>query len=414
MQMIKNKKIKLFFRISIFVVLVSAGIAAAFTNWQTTKAIQQSNQIYAGIIQSVKTEYPDVPEEELIKILNQENQNSTENELGWQLLKQYGINENTAVAKVMKKQQMKLLLYSTIMVTITAILLLSIFYLYLMYRQKKIRELEKYVRNISEKKYSLDIEENSEDELNHLKNELYKITVMLKEAADNSVRQKEALAESVSDISHQLKTPLTSILIMLDNLSESENMSEKVRKRFITEISHQIEQMNWLVIILLKMSRLDAGVVEFDNKEIKIGPFIEDMLTGLEILAELKKVTIVVKGDTHVSFTGDYNWNKEALQNIVKNAIEHTKEGTSVEITIEDTSIYTKIAIRDHGNGISSQDSKHIFDRFYKAQNAGKDSFGIGLSLAKTIIEKQHGYISVDENPLHGMGTIFTVKYYKL
>ena len=255
----------------------------------------------------------------------------------------------------------------------------------------------------------MDIDENTEDELSSLKNELYKITVMLKEEADNSEKQKEALTTAISDISHQLKTPLTSILIMLDNLSESDNMDKQTRDRFIAEISRQIENMNWLVISLLKLSRLDAGVVEFEKEKINANILINEVISNLEIMAELKNVGFEIQTNKDCYFIGDYNWNKEAIQNIVKNAIEHTKANTKVRIKIEENSVYTSITIKDEGDGIKEKDLKHIFDRFYKSENSSENSFGIGLSLSKSIIEEQNGYIQVETE--ENKGTTFVIKY---
>lgn len=237
---------------------------------------------------------------------------------------------------------------------------------------------------------------------------------MLKEEAENSISQKEALAMSVSDISHQLKTPLTSVLILLDNLSQSDNMDKVTREKFISEIARQIEGMNWIVISLLKLSRLDAGVVDFSNIKIDANKLIENILSNLEIMAELKNVSFKVENirKEKAYFNGDYNWNKEAIQNIIKNAIEHTKENLKVTIQIEENDVYTSISITHEGNGISAKDLKHIFDRFYKSENSSENSFGIGLSLSKSIIEKQNGYIGVETK--EGKGTSFKVKYIKI
>lgn len=234
---------------------------------------------------------------------------------------------------------------------------------------------------------------------------------MLKEQAEQSKEQKEVLATAISDISHQLKTPLTSILILLDNLSESDNMDKMTREKFISEIARQIEGMNWLVVSLLKLSKLDAGAIEFEKQEINVKELIENIISNLEIMAEIKNVSFEIINNKECYFKGDYNWNKEAIQNIIKNAIEHTKENSKVVITIEENNVYTQISIKDQGEGISRKDIKHIFERFYKAENASEKSFGIGLSLAKSIIEEQNGYIEVESKK--EKGTTFRIKYIK-
>lgn len=408
MKILSNKEVKKMAIISIGIILFFASILTIITVKQNKDYNSQINKVIFSIIGTIKQEYPNTDEEEIIKILNGE----SDSEIGLEVLRKYGINERTSAIQKLEEQEKITIILNIAILIITGIVLIMVFYLYLRYRQKRINEITDYVERVSNKDYTLGIEENSEDELNRLKNELYKITVMLKEQAEQSIEQKEALATSVSDISHQLKTPLTSILILLDNLNESDNMDARTREKFIAEIARQIEGMNWLVISLLKLSRLDAGVVEFSNTTINANELIKDIISNLEIMAELKSVLFEVKARSkEVYFKGDYNWNKEALQNIVKNAIEHTKENTSIVITIEENSVYSQISIQDQGDGIDEKDIKHIFDRFYKSKNSSENSFGIGLSLSKTIIEKQNGYIEVDSKD--GEGTIFKIKYIK-
>lgn len=407
MKILSNKEVKKMAIISIGIILFFASILTIITVKQNKDYKSQINEVIFSIIGTIKQEYPNTDEEEIIKILNGE----SDSEIGLEVLRKYGINEKTSAIQKLEEQEKITIILNIAILIITGIVLIMVFYLYLRYRQKRINEITDYVERVSNKDYTLGIEENSEDELNRLKNELYKITVMLKEQAEQSIEQKEALAASVSDISHQLKTPLTSVLILLDNLEQNENMNQATRERFITEIARQIEGMNWLVISLLKLSKLDAGVVEFESKDIYLNDLLLEITSNLEIMAEIKEVEIVLECNHKIKIKGDYNWNKEAIQNIVKNAIEHSKNKTKVKIIVEENSIYTQLLIKDEGEGINQEDLKHIFDRFYKAKNASENSFGIGLSLSKTIIEKQNGYIEVESK--EGKGTIFKIKYIK-
>lgn len=354
----------------------------------------------------IKKEYSNIDDEEIIHILNSKENSSN----GKELLKQYGIQEDSYYIMKMESQVKNTIITNCIILVSADLLIILAFICYLKYRQIKIENLTRYIQKLSNKDYSLDIEENSEDELNSLKNELYKITVMLKETADNSVASKEALSKSVSDISHQLKTPLTSILILLDNLNESEDMDNETRKDFLKEISKQIKDMNFLVIALLQLSRLDAGVVEFSNQKINLSNMLYEIKNNLEIMAEVKNVELKLKGNQDIYIDGDYNWNKEAIQNIIKNAIEHATSKVIVDISEND--VYCKIEITDDGEGISKNDVKHIFERFYKASNSSENSIGIGLALSKDIIERQNGYITVESEI--GVGTKFIVKYMKI
>lgn len=403
MKVLKNKGLKNLILISAVIVIFASILAICFNNYCNLKYQQTINSYISKILNAVEKEYPNVNDEDLIKILN--NPKIEENK---KLLEKYGIYNEPAIEGLKQRDKGIININLIILITTSAVLIV-IFYFYLKNRQAEIDKITKYVEKVSNKKYSLDIDENTEDELSSLKNELYKITVMLKEEADNSEKQKEALTIAISDISHQLKTPLTSILIMLDNLSESDNMDKQTRDRFIAEISRQIENMNWLVISLLKLSRLDAGVVEFDKEKINANILINEVISNLEIMAELKNVGFEIQTNKDYYFIGDYNWNKEAIQNIVKNAIEHTKADTKVRIKIEGNSVYTSITIKDEGDGIKEKDLKHIFDRFYKSENSSENSFGIGLSLSKSIIEEQNGYIQVETE--ENKGTTFVIKY---
>ena len=170
-----------------------------------------------------------------------------------------------------------------LIIVLFSILWMTIIVLYLRKRDKKIKQITNYINQIKNKKYDLNIEENTEDELSNLKNELYKITIMLKEESEISKKDKENLKISVEDISHQLKTPLTSITIMLDNLKDNPNMEEKTKQKFIFEISKQVEWINWLVISMLKLSKLDANVVQFYDEKINLNKFIGEIIKNLEI-----------------------------------------------------------------------------------------------------------------------------------
>lgn len=409
MKVLNNKEVKKLLFTNIIIIILACIIIVLFNSNQNRIYKAKVNATIGLLIDNIEQEYPNINDEELIKILNRKDINVKEKDI----LRKYGISEDEIVVQDLKNQENNILIYDVIILASTCLLILIVFYYYLRYRQKEIYELTEYVEKVSNKIYELGIEENSEDELSSLKNELYKITVMLKEQAENSISQKEALAMSVSDISHQLKTPLTSILILLDNLSQSDNMDQATRERFIAEITRQVEGMNWLVMALLKLSRLDAGVVDFSNTLIDANELIKDILSNLEIMAEVKNVSFKVEKvrNKKAYFNGDYHWNKEAIQNIIKNAIEHTKENSNIRIEIEENDVYTSISIQDEGEGISEKDLRHIFDRFYKSENSSENSFGIGLSLSKSIIDKQNGYIEVDTK--EGEGTKFKIKYIK-
>ena len=328
------------------------------------------------------------------------------------MLQKYGINikENPAI-EAMENQEQEIMIINVVSIGVSVILLLIIVNIYYHSRNQKIQEIIKYIEAINNKNYDLKIAENTEDDLSNFRNELYKIAIMLKEQASQSINDKKALQTSLEDISHQLKTPLTSISIMLDNIRENPNMDEHTRQEFIYEISRQINWINWLVISLLKLSKLDSNTAVFVQKEIKVEDLINNVVKNLAIPIDIKQQNVIVNGSSDVMFVGDYNWQLEALTNIVKNCIEHTVENKNIYINWEENNFYTKIAIKDEGVGIDKKDVKHIFERFYKGKNSSENSVGIGLALAKSIIEKDNGYI-ICASEL-GRGTTFEIKYMK-
>ena len=369
------------------------------------------NKKIASIIETIISENPEVDTRKIIELLNSD-KNIDEYKKGEQELEQYGIDINNANSIVKMQNKMKEnLIINTILIIVFCILYFIIGYLYIKRKDKKLKDITKYINKIKEKNYELNITENNEDELSNLKNELYKITVMLKEESEISKKDKENLKIFVEDISHQLKTPLTSITIMLDNLKDNPNMNDDTKQKFIFEISKQIDWINWLVISMLKLSKLDANVVNFYEEKVNVEKFINQIIKNLEIPIEIKNQKIVIEGDKETTFIGDYKWQQEAITNIIKNCIEHNKENGRLFIKYEGNTLFTKITIRDEGEGISKEDLKHIFERFYKGQNSSENSVGIGLALAKNIIEKDNGMISCKSEL--DKGTEFVIKYMK-
>lgn len=403
----KNKNIKLII-IPLTILMIFTCIVISMQTYSQYKKISViTNKKISEIIEYIIKENPAIDTKKIIQILN-----SNEYKVGEEELKKYGINieEVNSIVDVQKQMKTNIILNIILIVSFNA-LYMAIIFIYLKQRDKKINQITQYINEIKNRKYDLDINENSEDELSNLKNELYKITIMLKEESEISRQDKENIKMSVEDISHQLKTPLTSIMIMLDNLKDNPNMDEDTKQRFIFEISKQVDWINWLVISILKLSRLEANVVKFSDNKINVKKFIDEIIDNLEIPIEIKNQKIIIEGNEDASFIGDYKWQQEAITNIIKNAIEHNKENGKITIKYEENVLFTNITIIDEGQGIAKEDLKHIFERFYKAQNSSDNSVGIGLSLAKNIIEKNNGMINCKSEI--GKGTEFIVKYMK-
>lgn len=410
MKLFNNKNLKHLI-LPMFILTIVMCIAFTIQTFNQYKQVSIIvNQKMANIIGTITEKYPEIDTKEIIKILN--SSNIKESKTGQAELLKYGIDIKEVNSIIQIANQMKFNLIANILLIILfSFLWLIIVLIYLKRRDKKIKQITKYINEIKNKKYELNIDENSEDELSNLKNELYKITIMLKEESEISKKDKENLKISVEDISHQLKTPLTSITIMLDNLKENPNMDENTKQKFIFEISKQIDWINWLVISMLKLSKLDANVVQFYDEKINLNKFITEIVKNLEIPIEIKNQNIIINGDNEADFVGDYKWQQEAVTNIIKNCIEHNKENGTINIKYEENNLFTKISIKDEGIGIEKEDLKHIFERFYKGKNSTENSVGIGLSLSKNIIEKNNGIIFCKSEI--GKGTEFIIKYMK-
>ena len=358
------------------------------------------------ILSKIIREYPNIEKSELIELLNNEDTLLDENNI----LKHYGIDikKDSAILK----NEGEFVKFEILLLILLILLIINILIIIIKYsnnNSKKINEITKYIEQINRRNYKLDIEENSEDELSILKNEIYKTTVMLNEIAENETKDKKELKESLSDISHQLKTPLTSIIIMLDNILDNKEMSQEVREEFIKDIKREITNIQFLIETLLKLSKLDANSVEFINKEVEVEEIIQNSVKNVAMICDLKNIKINITGNSKEELLCDERWQIEAITNILKNAAEHSKNNSQIDIRYNQNKAYTKITIKDYGMGINEDDLKHIFERFYKGKNASKDSVGIGLALAKAIIEKNNGYITVSSK--ESEGTTFAIKY---
>lgn len=301
-------------------------------------------------------------------------------------------------------------LVAGVSVLICGLILILVSMLFTRQRYKELEELSAYLRRIYSGDYSLDIRDNMEGELSILKNEIYKVTLILSKQAQALQKEKEQLADAISDISHQLKTPLTSMMVMTDLLNK-EDLSPDKRKEFTKNLEHQLNRMEWLLTSLLKLSRLDAGTVQFKKEPVNVQELMQKAIRPILIPMELKEQAFQIQGDFDTTFIGDMGWTAEALINILKNCVEHTGIGGEISVRFSENPIYTEITINDNGSGIDKEDIPYIFKRFYRGKNASEDSVGIGLAMAKSIINGQNGDISVTSR--EHRGTSFMIKFYK-
>ena len=341
------------------------------------------------LIGNLLSKYPNLKEDIISSYLIKDNY-----EIGDNLIKEYNLI-------TIKNNNIIILLYCLI----SALLLFIINFIYIRNIYKKIGKIDKYMNNILNDDYSINIKDYCEGDISNLKNDIYKMTIKLKEQSELLIKEKKYLEETLQDISHQIKTPLTSMYMINDILTNESN--ENIKKEFLIKNKNQIERIEWLVTSLLKLSRLESGTIKLKKEKINLKELIDKAIEPINVLLELKNIKLT-KNIEDVNLDVDINWTVEALLNIIKNACEHTKD--EIEIIGSTNPLYTEIKIIDNGVGISKKDIKHIFERFYKG-NHNKESIGIGLNMSKKIINLQNGLIEVSSK--EGVGSTFIIKLYK-
>lgn len=295
-----------------------------------------------------------------------------------------------------------------VFVLVLCILFILIYLLSTYRRYRRIFELSADIDKILHGSNHLPLKSYSEGELGVLQSEIYKMTVRLREQQQKLQDDKIYLAESIADISHQIRTPLTSVNLLVSFLSEAD-LSDAKRRKFSQELYDQLSRIEWLITALLKISRFDAGIVQFNREAADFSELVKQAAAPLLIPLELRAQTLSVETDG--AFSGDIAWTCEALTNIIKNCMEHTPNGGEIKISARENALFSEVIISDNGCGIDKDDLPHIFERFYKGKDSDDKSIGIGLALAKMIITKQNGTIKAENKP--DGGAMFTIRFYK-
>lgn len=379
-------------------------IASVFTAVSLDNIRKTSNKTLNNLVSAILEKYPDVSEKEIAEILNEKSEFADDTEI----LKKYGIYPDKDWISYSNRDSYFYVVISAVICMTFGVAFTVLFLLYIKLQKKHTMEIAKRIERINLGDYSLQIDENSEDELSLLDNQIYRTAVKFREQAENSGKDKENLQKSLSDISHQLKTPLTSIIVMVENILDDDDMPLEIRREFLNDIKHNTSTISFLVQSLLTLSKLDAEAVRFKSADVNVKDIINECVKNTAVLAEICNVSLEICCDD-IILNCDKKWICEAITNIIKNCIEHSQNG-NIKITAGQNKLYTKISIKDNGSGIAKEDLPHIFERFYKGRNSSDDSVGIGLSLAKSIIEKQGGYISVSSES--GKGSEFVIKFF--
>ena len=276
------------------------------------------------------------------------------------------------------------------------------------WRYRRIRTMGEEIDRILHGGTQIFLDSCQEGELGILESEIQKMTVRLREQHQSLLEEKVHLADSLADISHQIRTPLTSINLLVQLLGE-ENQSPQRKTQLLRELRSLLARIDWLITVLLKMSKLDAGVVQLKQEKIPLESLLHKAAEPLLVPMELRDIAFYTESQGY--FYGDMEWTCEALGNVLKNCMEHTPAGGEIRITAQENPLYTQIVVGDNGPGIAPEDLPHIFQRFYRGKNASGSGFGVGLALARTIVISQNGTIKAENNPKGGAR--FTIRFYK-
>ncbi len=386
------------------IILISAMIFFSLVTYVLTDLSYKKNNLYYNkILFSVISN--DVTEEEILNILkgNDFNENN---------LTKYGYDTTDKFLN----DNFKDIYYSNIIrnIVIVNLLIIIVFIMYIIHEKKRKIEYNKminYFSELSNLNYKLEPYDNSLNDLSIFKSEVYKLAISLKEHAENNKKEKISIKDNIVDLSHQLKTPMSGISILVDNILDNPNMDEKTKNEFIKDIRVELNNMEFLIYNLLKLSKFDADVIEFKKDKIKVKELIDLSIDKVRQILEKKKININISGSKDVFLYVDKKWQSEAIANIIKNAAEHSYKNSNIDIEFKSNNFYTEINIIDYGKGIEKEKITKIFNRFYKDKNSSENSIGVGLNLAKTIILKEDGIISVESEK--EVKTVFTIKYFK-
>ncbi len=405
--MLKGKDAKqlVFLELILFgIALIVGFLFYKFIDHQYKKEFVKSN---GYMISALLKKHPELEDEVITSILS--GQGSFEE--GKAILEKYGLDESGTLDYLEHFHNLQTeIIIMTFLIITSIFILLSFFYWRFLYVQnRQLNSLSEYMGQVLNGKYNLDVKDYEEGNISTLKNDVYKLTVKLKEGRDQSLQDKKELEQILSDISHQIRTPLTSMYVINDLLSK-DDIDPKTKQQFLEKDRIQLERIEWLVTTLLKMSRLDSGSVKLNLEQTNVVSVLEEALEPLQIPMELKGIQVRFERKKKIMVLLDAHWTVEVFVNVLKNAYEHTNEGGEITIEIIDNPLYTEVSIHDTGTGIKKEELPHIFERFYTG-SSNKESIGVGLNMAKKVMEKQNGEIYATS--IEGEGTTFFIKFYK-
>ena len=330
---------------------------------------------------------------------------------GNKFLAEIGLSNNTDIENLPYVSAVKnsTLTSQFVMLFLWTLLLFLGTMLFLYRRERLYRKSENIIKDYIDGNYTVHLPQSNEGNIYQLLASVDQLATMLQAKNDTEQKTKEFLKNTISDISHQLKTPL-SALMMYQEIIENEPDNPETVKEFSFKIGTALKRIEQLIQSMLKITRMDAGSIYFEKSNYSISNILNHAINELTTRADNEKKEIVIDGDLEQMLYCDIEWTGEAVGNIVKNALDHTDAGGKITISWERTPAMIRIFITDNGHGIAGEDIHHIFKRFYRSKNtSNSQGIGLGLPLAKAIVEGQGGILSVQSERLQG--TTFTLSF---
>ena len=330
---------------------------------------------------------------------------------GNKFLAEIGLSDNTDIENLpyvsVVKNTTRISLF--VMLFLWTLLLFLGTMLFLYCRERLYRKSENIIQDYIDGNYTVHLPQSNEGNIYQLLASVDQLATMLQAKNDTEQKTKEFLKNTISDISHQLKTPL-SALMMYQEIIENEPDNPETVKEFSFKIGTALKRIEQLIQSMLKITKIDAGSIYFEKSNYSISNILNHAINELTTRANNEKKEIVINGDLEQMLYCDIEWTGEAIGNIVKNALDHTDAGGKITISCERTPVMIRIFITDNGHGIAGEDIHHIFKRFYRSKNTSdSQGIGLGLPLAKAIVEGQGGILSVQSERLQG--TTFTLSF---
>lgn len=291
-------------------------------------------------------------------------------------------------------------------------MIIFILYVYFFRQQNKIEEASYKIDSFMNGNINVRLNTYEEGSLSKLFGSIDAMSTSLNTHILKEKQNKEFLKNTISDISHQLKTPLTA-LMMYNQILQEEIHNSEVIEGFVQKSQNELERIESLIQNLLKITKIDSKTIILNKNSVNIKKMITKILYSFETRAEKEGKIISIRGLENTNLFCDYEWMSEALSNLIKNALDNTKENDKIMIEWIETPITTIISVRDTGNGIHIEDIHHIFKRFYRSKfSKNNQGLGLGLPLVKAIIKQHNGTITVESN--FSQGCTFTISFSKL